>query len=100
MVPSLFGWWARWRRGSLASPLAAVLCVYFVFFFFYPYLLALAAFVRPLRVPVYLLLFVCRWVCGMCVFSWRWCALRRRVVPSFQFDAGVPHTMLLSVRAA
>ena len=64
MVASLLGWWARWRRGSLASPLAVALCVYF---FFYPYLLALAAFVRPLGVRVYLLLFVCPWVCGMCV---------------------------------
>ena len=67
MVASLLGRWARWRRGSLASPLAAALCVYFFVFFFYPYLLALAASVWPLRVRVYLLLFVCPWVCGMCV---------------------------------
>ena len=65
MVVSLLGRWAPWRCGSLASPLAAALCVYF--FFFYPYPLALAAFVGPLRVRVYLLLFVCPWVCGMCV---------------------------------
>ena len=32
MVSSLLGWWARWHRGSLASPLAAALCVYFFFF--------------------------------------------------------------------
>ena len=64
MVASLLGQWARWRRGSLVSPLAAALCVYS---YFYPYLLALAAFVGPLRVRVYLLLFVCPWVCGMCV---------------------------------
>ena len=44
MVVSLLGWWARWCRCSLASPLAAASCVYF---FFYPYLLALAAFVGP-----------------------------------------------------
>ena len=64
MVASLLGRWARWRPCSLASPLAAALCVYF---FFYPYLLALAAFPGPLRVRVYLLLFVCPWVCRMCV---------------------------------
>ena len=65
MVASLLGRWARWRRGSLASPLAFA-CTFF-FFSLYPYLLALAAFVGPLRVQVYLLLFVCPWVCGMCV---------------------------------
>ena len=97
MVASLLGRWARWRRGSLASPLAFA-CTFF--FFLYPYLLALAGFVGPLRVRVYLLLFVCPtglwYVCLWC----RWCALRRRVVPSFWFRAGVPHAMLLSVRAA
>ena len=31
MVASLLGRWARWRRGSLASRLAAALCVYFFF---------------------------------------------------------------------
>ena len=34
MVASMLGRWARWRRGSLASPLAAALCVYFFYFFF------------------------------------------------------------------
>ena len=43
----------------------------------------------------YFLLFLCPWVCGICVL-WRWCALRWRVVPSFRLRAGVPHTMLLS----
>ena len=57
-------------------------------------------FVGPLRVRAYLLLFLCPWVCGMCVL-WQWCALRWRVVPSFRLRAGVPHTMLLSsVRTA
>ena len=70
MVSSLLGRWARWRRGSLVSPLAAALCGYF-FVFFYPYLLALAAFVGPLRVRVYLLPLVCLLVCGMCVCGGR-----------------------------
>ena len=36
MVASLLGRWARWRRGLLASPLAAALCVYvFCFFLFF-----------------------------------------------------------------
>ena len=61
---------------------------------------ALAAFVGPLRVRVYILLFVCPWVLWYVCLWWRWCALWRRVVPSFRFRAGVPHTMLLSVRAA
>ena len=34
MVASLLGRWARWRRGLLASPLAAALCVYFFVLFF------------------------------------------------------------------
>ena len=63
MVASLLGRWARWHRGSLASPLAFA-CI---FFFLYPYFLGLAAFFGPLRVRVYLLLFVCPWVCGTCV---------------------------------
>ena len=66
MVASLFIRWARWRRGLLASPLAFA-CTFSFFFSLYPYLLALAAFVGPLRVRVYRLLFVCPWVCGMCV---------------------------------
>ena len=99
MVASLLGRWARWRRGSLASSLEAALCVYF-FCFFLPipfgacgdcWALACAGIPLDLRVPLGLW-YVCLW--------WRWCALRRRVVPSFRFRAGVPHTMLLSVRAA
>ena len=35
MVASLLGRRARWRRGSLASPLAAALCVYSLLLFFY-----------------------------------------------------------------
>ena len=50
---------------------------------------------RHICVQVYLLLFLCPWVCGMCVL-WRWCALRWRVVPSFRLRAGIPHTMVLS----
>ena len=53
--------------------------------------LACAGIPLALRVPLGLW-YVCLW--------WRWCALRRRVVPSFRLRAGVPHTMLLSVRAA
>ena len=97
MVASLLGRGARWRRGSLVSPLAAALCVYF-FFLPIPFgacgacrALACAGIPLALRVPLGLW-YVCLW--------WRWCALWRRVVPSFRFRAGVPHTMLLSVRAA
>ena len=67
VVALLLGRWARWRRGSLASPLAAALLRLLFFLCFYPYLLALAAFVGPLRVRVYLLLFVCPWAFGICV---------------------------------
>ena len=98
MVASLLGRWARWRRGSLASPLAFA-CT-FLFFFPLPipvgacgvcWALACVGIPLALRVPLGLW-YACLW--------WRWCALRRRVVPSFRFRAGVPHTMLLSVRAA
>ena len=97
MVASLLGRWARWRRGSLASPLAAALCMYF-FFLPIPFgacgvCRALACAGKPLALCVPLGL----WYVCLC---WRWYALRRRVVPSFRFRAGVPHTMLLSVRAA
>ena len=97
MVASLLGRWARWRRGSLASPLAAAL---FVTFFFLPIpfgacgvcrALACAGIPLALGVPLGLW-YVCLWC--------RWCALRRRVVPSFWLRAGVPHTMLLLVWAA
>ena len=100
LVASLLGWWARWRSRSLASPLAAALCVNFFIFIFLPIpsaacgvcrVLACAGIPLALRVPLGFW-YVSLW--------WRWCALRRRVVPSFQFHAGVPHTMLLSVRAA
>ena len=53
--------------------------------------LAFAGIPLALRVPS-VLWYVC--------LQWRWCALRWRVVPSFRLRAGVPHTMLLSVRAA
>ena len=100
MVASLLGRWARWRRGSLAFPLAAALCVYFFFGFFLPIpfeacgvcrALACASIPLPLRVHLGLW-YVCLW--------WWCCAHRRHVVSSFRFRAGVPHTMLLSVRAA
>ena len=99
MVASLLGPWARWCRGSLASPLAAALCVYF-FVFFLPVLFGACGVCRapacaciPLALLVHLgLWYVCLW--------WRWCAFWRRVVPSFRFGAGVPHTMRVSVRAA
>ena len=100
MVASLLGRWVRWRRGSLASPLAAALCVYFFFLFFLRISFGACGVCRALGcagIPLALhvpsgLWYVCLW--------WRWCALRRRVVPSFCFRAGVPYTMLLSVRAA
>jgi hypothetical protein len=55
-----------WLVGALAPRFACV-SISGGSWHFFPYLLALAAFVGPLRVRAYLLLFVCPWVCGMCV---------------------------------
>ena len=83
-----------WSVG--ASPLAAALVVYFLTSIPFGacgvcWTLACAGIPLALHVPLGLW-YVCLWG--------RWCALRGRVVPSFRLRAGVPHTMLLSVRAA
>ena len=94
-----------WSGGGLARRFACVYisghpcCVLSYIHTFWSLRRQPGTFVGPLRVWAYILLFLCTWVCGMFVL-WLWCALRWRVVPSFRLRAGVPHTMLLSVRAA